>query len=269
MNIHGNYTALITPFTSNECVDYKTLKSLVKRQIEKGTDGIVALGSTAESPTLDSYEKHKIMEAILNETKNQIPVIAGVNAFSLQDAINQCYARFLDGANALLISPPPYIKPTQKSLEHYFLTLAEKSFIPIIIYNIPSRCGVSISFDVCRNLSSHPNIIGIKEASGDINFALKLKSLINNNFSLIVGNDNLLLPMLTAGASAIISVVGNLDPSICSSIINLYNSNNIKDSTDIFYQNLDLLNSLCLESNPIENPYLPHHLKQKKLYLKS
>lgn len=265
MKIFGNYTALITPFKNNNEVDYKTLKKLVLRQLEFSTAGIVALGSTAEAPTLDSYEKHKIMHEIVSIVQNKVPIIAGVNAFSLDDALNQCHARFLDGANALLISPPPYIKPSQSALLNFFTTIANNAYIPIIIYNIPSRCGVSLSIDVCKQLSNHPNIIGIKEASGAVDFAVKLSSLASESFTIIAGNDNLLLPLLCSNAKAIISVVGNIHPQICQNIIESFWSNDILTAIQQFNKHKDLILSLTKETNPTLIKYALYKLNLIKL----
>ena len=123
MELFGNYTALITPFTASKNIDYKSLENLVKFQIFHNTNGIVALGSTAEAPTLNNFEKHKIMETIINSSKKEIPIVAGINAFSLDDALLQSHQRFIDGADALLVSPPPYIKPTEKGILSFFNTI--------------------------------------------------------------------------------------------------------------------------------------------------
>lgn len=267
MKLLGNYTALITPFNKKEEIDYITLTKLILMQLDKGSSGIVALGSTAESPTLDSYEKKKIMETIVSECKNKMQIIAGVNAFSLQDALNQCYARFFDGADALLVSPPPYIKPTQNQLLNYYQEIADHSFIPIILYNIPSRTSISISYDTCKKLSSHPNIIGIKEASGNMNLAFNLSAhCLNDNFALLSGNDDLLIPHLSLGAKGIISVIGNIDPQICEKTISLYRANQTTKAVEFYQQYTELINALSLETNPIPIKQALSALKLTKAY---
>jgi len=270
MDIKGNYTALITPFNKNQEVDYKTLKKLTKFQIANKTDGIVALGSTAESPTLTEYEKHNIMQTIVKTANNQIPIIAGINAFSLSDALYQAEQRYNEGASALLISPPPYIKATESGLYNYFSTLANNSPIPIILYNIPSRTGVNLSINLIYDLSKNPNIIGLKEASGDLSYALDISHFTkNNNFSLIAGNDNLLLPLLSSGATAIISVVGNIDPEICHDVINLYNRGKIKESSKLYSYYYKLISGLSIESNPIPVKYIMSELGMIEPYYRA
>ncbi len=252
MNLIGNFTALVTPFNKNYSINHSALKNLCEFQINNFSDGIVALGSTAEAPTLNSCEKHKIMETIVNATQNKIPIIAGINAFSLEEAIYQCEARFLDGADALLISPPPYIKPTQKGLLNFFTTLADRSYIPIIIYNIPSRTGVNIESNTIAQLSKHPNIIGMKDASGDITYT---QSIIHkteeDDFYVLAGNDNQLLPIIALGGSGVISVIGNINPKLMHDIVYLYKNNHTYEAQNQYYNNLNLINALSLESNPI------------------
>jgi len=261
MNLHGNFTALVTPFKQNKEIDYSKLEELCIRQTNMLSNGIVALGSTAEATALNIYEKHKSMETIVNAINNQIPVIAGVNAFSLNDAIYQSEARFLDGANALLISPPPYLKPTQKGLLNFFTKLADHSLIPIILYNIPSRTGVSISISTVKQLSTHPNIVGIKDASGDISYTQNIiNQTKNNSFSVLAGNDNQLLPVLSLGGTGIISVFGNIDPKLITNIISLYKSGFINEAKTLYFKHLDLINCLSLESNPIAVKYALYKL---------
>ena len=252
MNLIGNYTALVTPFKKNNDIDYSSLKFLCNFQTNNFSDGIVALGSTAEATALDSYEKHKVLQTIIEHISNKIPVIAGINAFTLTDALYQCEARFLDGADALLISPPPYIKPTQKGILNFYSFLADHSLIPIILYNIPSRTCVNIDVSVVSQLSHHPNIIGIKDAGGDITYT---QNIIYNtqeqDFFVLAGNDNQLLPMLSVGASGIISVAGNIIPDIMHDIVCFYKNDQFNNAKKLYFENLDLINSLSLESNPI------------------
>jgi len=257
MNLVGNFTALITPLKQNLEIDFNALKKLCDYQVNNLTDGIVALGSTAEATALNNYEKHKIMETITKTIDDKIPVIAGINAFTLQDALYQCDARFLDGATALLISPPPYIKPSQIGLIDFYTKIANHSFIPIILYNIPSRTSTKIEESTIVKLSAHPNIIGIKDASGDIsttqNTILKTKE---NNFSVLAGNDNHLIPILALGGSGIISVAGNIIPKIMHDIVYLYTNNKTCEANQLYFKYLDLINNLSLETNPICIKYL-------------
>jgi len=251
---------LITPFDKNGDIDYVALKELLRRQINLGTEGIVLLGSTAEAPMLKDYEKTQIMKCAESEIGGRVPIIAGINAFSLEEALIQVQNRGAEGADYLLVSPPPYIKPTYDGLESYFSKIAKSSKIPVILYNIPSRTGVNIPFELVKDLSKNSNIIGIKEASGDMNYIQKLSSLANDDFSIICGNDNLLLPMLSVGATAIISVVGNLTPELCSNIIYNYLNGNKESAQNLYLKYLELFNLLGIESNPIPIKFALHKL---------
>lgn len=268
--MQGNYTALITPFKKNLTIDYEAIKKLCLFQVNNSSDGIVALGSTAEASSLDIFEKHKTMETIVCSVENKIPIIAGINAFTLEDALYQSKARFLDGANALLISPPPYIKPTEKGLKNYFLQLADQSLIPIILYNIPSRTGTQISESLVTSLSNHPNIIGIKDAGGNIAYTQNIcASTINNNFSVFAGNDNQLLPILSVGGTGIISVIGNIIPKEIHQIVVNYNNNLRVEAKENYFKYLELINSLSVESNPIPVKYALSKLGVIKTYFRA
>ncbi len=257
MTLSGNYTALVTPFKRNLDIDYINLARLCDYQLSNMTQGIVALGSTAEATALDVYEKHKVMETITSSMSGKIPVIAGVNSFTLADALYQSSARFLDGADALLISPPPYIKPTQKGLINFFETIADHSYIPIILYNIPSRTGTTIDLSLIERLSKHPNIIGMKDASGDISYTQKVVfNSLNQNFSVLAGNDNQLLPCLSVGGKGIISVAGNIMASTLTDIINLYSSSETEKAKQLYYNILEIIDILSIETNPIPIKYL-------------
>lgn len=270
MTLNGNYTALVTPFNKNSQIDYISLKNLCKFQLLNNSNGIVALGSTAEACSLDIYEKHKIMEAITNEINGKIPIIAGINTFSLSDALYQATSRFLDGANALLISPPPYIKPTQNGLKNFFLSIADQSLIPVILYNIPSRTSTLIDENLVSELSNHPNIIGLKDAGGDIVYTQQIiHKTKNNNFNVLAGNDNQLYPILSLGGTGIISVVGNVLPNKLDDIINFYNQGKLEKATEAYYGILNIINSLSMESNPIPIKYLMSKLGLIKPYYRA
>lgn len=279
MKIQGNITALITPMKKNFEVDFSTLSELVEYQIAGGTNGIVALGSTGEAAMLNEEEKHNVFKFICDNVAKRVCVIAGINAFSLDEALSMAQKRIEEGADALLISPPPYIKPSDEGIKKYFMELAKFSKVPIILYNIPSRTGANISLETIKELSEEENIIGIKEASGDIAFAEKVSRLCGDNFSLICGNDNLILPYLALGSRCCISVVGNAMPSLMNEIIKNFSSN-AQRSREIFlrYSNLlDLLskanpsmikwvlNQLDLSESYIRKPLLEPNIKLKKL----
>ena len=269
MNLCGNFTALITPFKRNLDIDHLALKTLCSYQ-SKSSEGIVALGSTAESASLNSLEKQKIMETITSEICGKIPIIAGINSFTLLDSLNQANKRFLDGADALLVSPPPYIKPTETGLKNFFLTLADNSYIPIILYNIPSRTGTKLSKNLVLQLSCHPNIIGVKDAGGDIVYTQEL--LIPRQkkcFSVLAGNDNQLLPILSFGGSGIISVAGNIIPKTLSDIVKNCKNNNFAAAQLLYNDVFDLIQCFNIETNPIPIKYALSKLNIIKPYFRA
>lgn len=263
MKITGNYTALITPFKRNGNVDFDKLSELIDFQLNCGTDGLVVLGATAEAHLLDSYEKHKIMQLAVKKVCKSIPVIAGLTATGTEDAIAEAHARFIDGADALLACTPSYIKPTQSGLLQHFTKLADRSFIPIIIYNNPSRTGVNIDFQTIKQLALHRNIIGIKEASSDFGHICKASSITNDAFCLICGNDEFLLPFLSVGASACISVLGNIMPDLMHDIIEKYNTHP-SEAFKIYKHYYPIIEALSLAPNPVGIKYIMQKLDMLK-----
>ena len=263
MKIFGNYTALITPFKKNGQVDYKKLEDLVLFQVANNTDGIVALGATAEAHLLNEQEKRKIMQIIVKNTCKSAKIIAGLTSTSTEDSIQEANARFIDGADAILVCSPSYIKPTQTGLYNHFSKIADLSLLPIILYNNPSRTGTNLEYETIKKLSEHPNIIGIKEASTDLSHLIKLSTLANDNFSLICGNDEFLLPLLSLKASASISVIGNIAPDIVHNIISEYHSDPLQ-SIEIFNQFAPIIEALSTAPNPIAIKYIMQRLDMCK-----
>ena len=259
MTISGNYTALVTPFKRNGNVDYETLKNLIDFQLDNGTDGLVILGATGEAHLLDSYEKRKIMQTAVNQVNGKVPIIAGITATKTEDAILEARSRFIDGADAVLVCTPSYIKPTQTGLYKYFLSIAENSYVPIIIYNNPSRTGVNLEPKTIQKLSLHPNIIGLKEANSNFSHIVKVSSFISKDFTLICGNDEFLLPLLSLGATASISVVGNIMPDLVHDVIETYTISPT-DALEIYNHFQPILESLSSSTKPVTIKYMMQQL---------
>lgn len=255
MEIFGNYTALITPFTKSGKIDYNALEDLLFYQKAYKTDGIVLFGSTGEGHTLKQEEKENILKFVKEQTFNSIPIIVSILSYSTSDCLKEISHFENLGADAFLISVPPYIKPTQTGIKNHFITLANHSLKPIIIYNIKSRTGVNIDFETLKELSKHKNIIGIKEASTCFSDIVKTCSLISNNFKVLAGNDNFILPMLSCGASGAVSVVGNLMPDFVHNIFEAFKTSP-EFSKHLFYEYEQLIDCLSLETNPIPIKYL-------------
>ncbi len=206
----GSLVALVTPFAEDE-VDYETLRELVDFQIRSGTDGIVPVGTTGECPTL-SYEEHKkVIEVVVQESAGQVPVVAGTGSNSTDEAIELTrYAKQV-GADGALIVVPYYNKPTQEGLYQHFAAIAEEVDIPIILYNIPGRCGVNMEPRTIAKLAEIDNIVGIKEATGQLDQVSEIA--ISCGLTILSGDDSLTLPIASVGGKGVISVVANIVPT--------------------------------------------------------
>jgi len=256
VNIHGCITALVTPFNSLGKVDEKNLKKLIKRQIDNGVHGLVPCGTTGESPTLSHKEHIKVIEITVKEVKRRIPVIAGTGSNSTQEAIELTKQAESIGADASLQVVPYYNKPTQRGLYNHFNSIASNTKLPIILYNIPGRSVISLDSKTIQELEKkNKNIIGIKEASGDLKKIIEIKKKCTEKFLILSGEDNLNLDILKNGGGGFISVTSNLYPHYCSQMYNFYISNNIKKSNQINSYLKKINKLLFVETNPIPIKY--------------
>jgi 4-hydroxy-tetrahydrodipicolinate synthase len=208
---HGALVALITPFHDGQ-VDYQTLEELVEFQIESGSDGIVPVGTTGESPTL-SYEEHKeVIKRVVDVVAGRIPVIAGTGSNSTAEAIELTEFAKKAGADASLQVCPYYNKPTQEGFYQHFKAIAEEVDIPLVLYNIPGRCGgTGLAIDTVERLSKVENIVAIKEATGSLDFAAEIAQ--RTDLAILSGDDSLTLPIASVGGKGVISVVANIVPA--------------------------------------------------------
>lgn len=207
----GAMVALVTPFQDGE-VDYETLDELVAFQIENGIDAIVPVGTTGESPTLSYLEHKKVMERVVKEVAGQVPVIAGAGSNSTAEAIElAAYAKNI-GADATLQVCPYYNKPTQQGFYEHFKAIAEEVDLPVVLYNIPGRCGGSgLTAETVARLSEFDNIVAIKEATGGVDMAMAIASICD--ITILSGDDSLTLPLASIGGKGVISVVANIVPA--------------------------------------------------------
>lgn len=250
MKLFGNYTSLITPFTSTKNIDFKALKNLLEFQLKNKADGIVLFDDTGEQTSLTEDEKHRIMLFANKVIMGAVPVIAGVCASNVDDAIKQIENRKSEGANAILLNVIPYVLPSQKGIENFYLTIANKTNIPIIICNDPHRTGVFIEEKTVLKLSEHQNIIGIKDCSKNILYAQNIAKFTNKNFCLICGSDDCILPMISLGTYVAITTVGNIMPDLCHYIFENYYNGEIEKAKGIYFEIFDLINTLNLQTNP-------------------
>jgi len=245
----GCFTAIVTPFKKGE-VDEKALRDLIQFQLEKGVDGLVPCGTTGESPTL-SFEEHKrVIRITVEEVKGRVPVIAGAGSNNTKEAEELVRFAKQVKADAALVITPYYNKPTPKGLEAHYRYLNQIGF-PIIIYNVPSRTGVNISPATVGRLSQLPNIVGIKEASGDMDQISSIISLCRDDFSVLSGNDSHTLPILSLGGTGIISVVSNIVPDEMTRMVKAYLEGNVEEARRLHYKLYPLCKAMFIETNPL------------------
>lgn len=246
----GVATALATPF-NDKGVNIPEFKKFIEFQIDSGIDALVVCGTTGESSTMTQEEKIQTIECAVSTSNKRVPVIVGTGSNDTSTAIiNSIIAQEL-GADGLLVVTPYYNKTTQAGLIEHFKAIASSVSIPIILYNVPSRTGMNIAPETCFELSKIDNIVGIKEASGNISQVAKIAELCGADFSIYSGNDDQILPILSLGGKGVISVLSNIKPELACSITNSF----FKKATDkaCYYQlqALPLINALFEETNPI------------------
>lgn len=246
----GCATAIITPFTA-ESVDYKALKKLVDFQLENGIDAIVVCGTTGEASTMSYIERMRTIETVLTQVNGKVPVIAGTGSNNTETVIT--LSRDIEnlGVNALLVVTPYYNKATQNGLIRHYQTIADTVLKPIILYNVPSRTGVSCTAETYATLSHHPNIVGVKEASGNFALIQKTKELCPNDFYIWSGNDDETAPIMLLGGIGVISVMSNVVPRETVSLAHACLEGNFYTAGKMQLQLRALADVLFREVNPI------------------
>ena len=247
----GSAVAIVTPMKANGEVNYERLGELIEMQIAGETDAIVICGTTGESSTLSHEEHIDVIRYCVEKVAKRVPVIAGTGSNSTETAIYLSQEAEKCGADALLLVSPYYNKATHKGLIRHYTAIAESVTLPIILYNVPGRTGCSISEDVVAELSKHPNICGIKEASGSITYAARIARYVNDDFAMYSGNDDMITSMLSLGASGVISVLANVVPKQTHDIVASWHAGDVKASRDGQLKYLDLVQALFSEVNPI------------------
>ena len=246
----GAATALITPM-NEKGIDYDNFAKLIDWQIESGIDALVVCGTTGESGTLSDDEHRDAITFAVEQTKGRVPVIAGAGSNDTAYAIDLAHCACRSGADALLCVTPYYNKCTQKGIELMFKQIADESDVPIILYNVPSRTGVNIEPKTYLALADHPNIVAIKEASGNISKAVETMSLVGDKLDLYSGNDDQVLPILSLGGKGVISVLSNVLPKQTSEMCKKFFSGDVKGCAKMQYDLLPLIQALFCEVNPI------------------
>lgn len=244
----GAFTALVTPF-KNGAVDYKSLDELVEWQIAQGIDGLISAGTTGESATLTHEEHNEVNRRVLLAAKGRVPVIAGTGSNSTAEAIAMTRAAQNNGADAALLVTPYYNKPSQEGLFRHYKAVSEQVSLPILAYNVPSRTAVNLLPETVARLAELPNVVGIKEASGGVEQAKKIRELCPR-LAVLSGDDALTLDMMAVGAKGVISVTGNVVPADIKKMVALALSRKMDDARKMQEKLMPLHNAMFLETNP-------------------
>ena len=247
----GCGTALVTPFTAQGDLDESTSTKLARRQVDNGVHFLVPCGTTGESPSLSHEEKVRVTELVVQAANGQVPVLAGAGSYDTQTAVQLVADMAKTGVDGILSVTPFYNRPTQEGLYLHFETIAKSTDLPIVLYNVPSRTGCNIQPATLTRLAAVPNIVGIKEASGNLLQMWEICRLIPENFSILAGDDAFTLPLIALGGHGVISVVANETPGEMATLVDLANTAKFSEARQIHEQLLTLMQVNFVESNPI------------------
>jgi 4-hydroxy-tetrahydrodipicolinate synthase len=247
----GTLTALVTPFRRQE-IAYDDLRSLVNDQVKSGINGLVPAGSTGESATLSHEEHMEVVQCVIEAARGRVPVVAGTGSNSTREALVLTRAAHDAGADAMLVVAPYYNRPTQEGLFRHFSQVAETTDRPIVLYSIPSRCGVEISVPVVARLrAKYPHVRYIKESGGSVDRVDQLKQALGGDLTVISGDDSLTLPFMAVGAEGVISVASNLLPRDLVRLTRLALAGDYRKAARLHRRLYPLFKALFLETNPV------------------
>ena len=250
-NLTGSVVALVTPFKKDGSVDFERLEGLVDFHLANGTDGILVLGTTGESATMTDAEDLAVAECVVQRVAGRVPVIGGSGSNCTGESLRKSLELQKLGVDGLLVISPYYNKSNEEGIYQHFKTVADAVDIPCILYNIPGRCGCGISERNVERLAAHPNIMGIKEASGNVAYAAKIAHLLSDDFRMYSGEDALTVPLMSLGASGTISVWADVQPQLVHDMCRAYLDGDVERARDIQIAGQPLINALFSEVNPI------------------
>ncbi len=243
--------ALVTPFTKEYAVDYEALRKLLDFVLNGGVDYLVINGTTAESATTTAEEKAQVLQQVKEHVNGRVPLVYGLGGNNTQKLLNSIAETDLEGITAILSVSPYYNKPSQQGIYQHFVQVANASPVPVILYNVPGRTGSNMSGETTVKLASHDNIIGIKEASGNLEQCMYIAKHKPKDFMLISGDDLLTLPMTTFGAQGVISVLANAFPGKFSNMVRHALNNNYQEASALLLSFVDVNPLMYEESNPV------------------
>jgi 4-hydroxy-tetrahydrodipicolinate synthase len=256
MKLEGTIVAMVTPFNSEDEVDQAGMRENIDYLIERGVEGVLAAGTTGESATITHLEQRKMMDILVDEVNGKVKAIAGAGSNSSKESLGLVKYAENAGADAALVITPYYNKPQQHGLFEHYKMLTESTDIPIIVYNVPSRTGTDIDVETIGRVSQLDSVIGIKEANPDLDKVSMIQKKLDeygnrDDFSIISGNDNLTLPMISLGTRGVISVVANVDPERMGNMVRYALAGDYDKAEQLHYELYNLMKVLFIESNPV------------------
>ena len=246
----GTGVALITPFNEDFSVDYKSLENIVEFTLSNGADFLVALGTTSEAPTLTPEEKDNVLKTVIKVSNKRCTIMIGMGGNNTQTLIQSIKNQDFTGVDGILSVVPYYNKPNQRGLKAHFEAVADNSPIPVVLYNVPGRVGVNLQSTTCVELAKHPNIIAVKEASGNLQQIMEILRDKPSDFDVLSGDDGITQPMMALGAKGVISVAANGYPDIFCKMVKSMLNNDVATALPIHYKLLKMNNLIFSDGNP-------------------
>ena len=246
----GTGVALITPFNDDFSVDYKSLENIVEFTLSNGADFLVALGTTSEAPTLSQEEKDKVLRTIVNTANKRCPIMLGMGGNNTMSLLNSIKNQDFTGVDGVLSVVPYYNKPNQRGMKAHFEMVADNSPVPVVLYNVPGRVGVNLQASTCVELAQHPNIVAVKEASGNLQQIMEILRDKPSEFDVLSGDDGITQPMMALGAKGVISVAANGYPDLFCKMVKSMMNVDVKTALDIHYKTLKMNNLIFADGNP-------------------
>ena len=247
----GVTTALVTPFTADGQIDEARLRELVDWQIAEGIDGLLAAGTTGESATLSHEEHHRVMEIVVDQAAGRVPVMCGAGSNSTAEAISLTQHAEKIGADAVLSVAPYYNRPTQKGLYEHYKRIAESTALPVFVYNVPSRTGTNVAPETLLRLAELPNVVGVKEASGNLSQIMQILAQRPTDFLVLSGDDALTFPLVALGGDGVVSVASNEVPGLMTRMVRAMLQGDWDTARRLHFRLLPLMKANFVETNPI------------------
>ena len=248
--LKGAFTAIVTPFKNGQ-LDEEAYRQLIERQIEGGIHGLVPCGTTGESPTLSHTEHKRVVEICLDQVKKRVPIIAGSGSNSTSESLELTKHAEKAGADYALMITPYYNKPTQEGLYQHYKTIADATKIPIVVYNVPGRTSLNLLPETMARLAQIPNIVGLKDATGDLKQGAKTLDLCGDKITVLSGDDFTTFPLMCVGGMGVISVVSNVVPGDMAGMCNAFFKGDLEGAKKLHYKMWPLTEAMFFETNPV------------------